>query len=110
MSDFRTWWHETGSGIAALPNHDQEEHAERVAQRAWDAASDPIDQLLLDELWERRTDAAEANARIRQLLGNTEQLELTVARLTEDLRRMDAIVTLVFVSIEKRKLREAETV
>ena len=65
-----------------------------------------VDQRLIDELWERRTDAAQMNERIRQLLGNTEQLELTVARLKEDLRRMDAIVTLVFVSIEKRKLRE----
>ena len=74
MSDFKAWWHETGSGIAALPNHDHEEHAERVAQRAWEAASDPIDQLLLDELWSRRTDAAEANARIQQLLGVSEQL------------------------------------
>jgi hypothetical protein len=45
--------------------------------------------------------------RVEELLGNTEQLEKTVARLTEDLRRMDAIVTLVYVSIEKRKLREA---
>jgi chromosome segregation ATPase len=44
------------------------------AQRAWDAASDPIDQLLLDELWSRRTDAEEANARIQQLLGVSEQL------------------------------------
>jgi hypothetical protein len=65
-----------------------------------------VDQRLIDELWQRRTDASETNARIRQLLGNAEQLELTVARLKEDLRRMDAIVTLVFVSIEKRKLRE----
>jgi predicted enzyme involved in methoxymalonyl-ACP biosynthesis len=66
-----------------------------------------VDQRLIEELWQRRTDATEMGARIQQLLGNTEQLELTVARLTEDLRRMDAIVTLVFVSIEKRKLREA---
>ena len=48
MSDFKTWWHETGSGIIPLSNHDQEEHAERVAQRAWDAASDPIDQMLVE--------------------------------------------------------------
>jgi hypothetical protein len=68
-----------------------------------------VDQRLIDELWQRRTDASETNARMRQLLGDTEQLKLTVARLTEDLRRMDAIVTLVFVRVEKRKLREAET-
>lgn len=55
-------------------------------------------------------EAAAEIERLRELLGNTEQLEMTVARLTEDLRRMDAIVALVFVSIEKRKLREAETV
>ena len=69
-------------------------------------ASDPIDQLLLEELWERRTDAAESNARIRQLLGNTEQLEATVARLTEDLRRMDAITNILYISMEKRKKQE----
>lgn len=31
------------------------------------------------------------------------------ARLTEDLRRMDAITNLLYASIEKRKLRESET-
>ena len=50
----------------------------------------------------------EANKRIRQLLGDTEQLKLTVARLTEDLRRMDAITNILYVSIEKRKLREGK--
>jgi hypothetical protein len=44
--------------------------------------------------------------RVEELLRNTEQLEATVARLTDNLRRMDAMVTLVYVSIEKRKLRE----
>jgi uncharacterized coiled-coil DUF342 family protein len=33
-----------------------------------------VDQQLIEELWERRTDASEANAKIRQLLGDTEQL------------------------------------
>ena len=33
-----------------------------------------VDQLLIEELWQRRTDATEMGARIRQLLGNTEQL------------------------------------
>jgi len=74
MSDFKSWWHETGSGIVALPNHDQEEHAERVAQRAWEAASDPINQLLLDELQARRTLGAANIRRIQQLLGVSEQL------------------------------------
>ena len=67
-----------------------------------------VDQRLIEELWQRRTDASEANARIQQLLGETEQLKLTVARLTEDLRRMDAITNILFVSIEKRKLREGK--
>jgi len=106
MKDFEKWWHETGSGIPIVPFDDRSEHAERVAQRAWDAASDPIDQRLIEELWQRRTDAAEMNASIRQLLGNTEQLELTVARLTEDLNRMDAVTNILYASIEKRKLRE----
>lgn len=68
-----------------------------------------VDQRLIEELWQRRTDASEANARIRQLLGDTEQLKLTVARLTEDLSRMDAVTNLLYASIEKRKLREGET-
>jgi hypothetical protein len=68
-----------------------------------------VDQRLIDELWQRRTDASETNARIRQLLGNAEQLELTVARLNEDLRRMDAVTDILYTNIEKRKLREAET-
>ena len=67
-----------------------------------------VDQRLIEELRQRRTDASEANARIQQLLGETEQLKLTVARLTEDLRRMDAITNILFVSIEKRKLREGK--
>lgn len=65
-----------------------------------------VDQRLIEELWERRTDASKANARIQQLLGNTEQLEKTVARLTEDLRKMDAVINIVYVGIEKRKLRD----
>jgi uncharacterized protein involved in exopolysaccharide biosynthesis len=78
---------------------------------------------LLNELWDRRTDATEIRAEIerlrkeretyrtryQQLLVDTEQLNLTVARLTEDLRRMDAITNILYVSIEKRKLREGET-
>ena len=82
---------------------------ERVEKLESDLADAQVDQRLIEELWQRRTDASEANARIQQLLGVSEQLELTVARLKEDLRRMDAMVELVFVSIEKRKLREAET-
>lgn len=61
------------------------------------------------EIKRLRAECDEANKRIRQLLGDTEQLELTVARLTEDLRRMDAVITLVYVGIEKRKLREEGT-
>ena len=62
-----------------------------------------------EEIKRLRAECDEANKRIRQLLGDTEQLELTVARLTEDLRRMDAVITLVYVGIEKRKLREEGT-
>jgi len=82
---------------------------ERVEKLQSELEAAQVDQRLIEELWQRRTDASEANARIRELLGDTEQLKLTVARLTENLRRMDAIVTLAYVSIEKRKLREAET-
>lgn len=53
------------------------------ARRAWDAASDPINQLLLDELWSRRIDASEANARIQQLLGVSEQLREALAVIAE---------------------------
>jgi len=44
------------------------------ARRAWDAASDPINQLLLDELQARRTLGAANIRRIQQLLGVSEQL------------------------------------
>ena len=42
MIDFEKWWHETGSGIIPLSNHDQEEHAMRVSQAAWEAASEQL--------------------------------------------------------------------
>ena len=42
MIDFKKWWHETGSGIIPLSNHDQEEHAMRVSQAAWEAASEQL--------------------------------------------------------------------
>ena len=60
---------------------------------------------LKEDLKELRHECDEANKRIRRLLGDTEQLELTAARLTEDLRRMDAITNILYASIEKRKLR-----
>ena len=62
----------------------------------------------INDLERLRHERDEANKRIRQLLGDTEQLKSTVARLTEDLRRMDAITNILFVSIEKRKLREGK--
>lgn len=33
--DFNEWWHEIGGGITPLPHEDQEEHARRVAFRAY---------------------------------------------------------------------------
>jgi hypothetical protein len=42
MSAFYEWWYETGSGIAPLPNHDHEEHAERVARVAWETATEQL--------------------------------------------------------------------
>jgi len=36
--------------------------------------NDYVYQHLMEELWDRRTDASEADAKIRQLLGDTEQL------------------------------------
>lgn len=36
--------------------------------------NDYVYQHLMEELWDRRTDASEANAKIRQLLGDAEQL------------------------------------
>ena len=32
---FAEWWHEIGSGITPKQDEDQEEHARRVAQAAW---------------------------------------------------------------------------
>jgi predicted enzyme involved in methoxymalonyl-ACP biosynthesis len=89
-----------------LMNHEAADEIERLRNAELEAAR--VDQRLIEELWQRRTDASEANARIGQLLGDTEQLKLTVARLTEDLRKMDAITNILFVSIEKRKLREGK--
>jgi hypothetical protein len=42
MSAFFKWWYETGSGIIPLPNHDHEEHAERVARVAWETATEQL--------------------------------------------------------------------
>ena len=32
---FNEWWYEVGSGITPLPHEDREEHARRVAFRAY---------------------------------------------------------------------------
>lgn len=37
---FDDWWHNTGSAITPQPGQDMEEHARRVAGRAWQAAQD----------------------------------------------------------------------
>jgi hypothetical protein len=80
----------------------RKERDEAIRQR--DDAS--VDQRLIDELWQRRTDASETNARMRQLLKDTEQLKLTVSRMTEDLRRGDAVTNLITGLSVSRKLRE----
>ena len=85
-----------------LMNTEAANEIERLRNAELEAAR--VDQRLIEELWQRRTDASEANARIGQLLGDTEQLKLTVARLTEDLRRMDAITNILFINTKKRKL------
>jgi hypothetical protein len=35
---FNEWWHDIGSGITPMPDHDAEEHACRVASFCWEAA------------------------------------------------------------------------
>jgi len=45
-------------------------------------------------------------AEIVEVRRERDEAQVDQRRLTEDLRRMDAIVTLMYVSIEKRKLRE----
>lgn len=37
---FEEWWKLVGSGISKQPHEDSEEHAKRVALRAWDACID----------------------------------------------------------------------
>jgi len=32
---FYVWWNQIGSGITPIKGHDMEEHAERVAHKAW---------------------------------------------------------------------------
>jgi len=36
--EFKDWWYEIGSGLAPKKDEDQEEHARRVAEMAWNAA------------------------------------------------------------------------
>lgn len=40
QEDFNEWWKLVGSAIIPLPSEDGEEHAERVAKRAWAACID----------------------------------------------------------------------
>lgn len=35
MTDFETWWHNEGSGMAPLPGEDAETHVKRVCEIAW---------------------------------------------------------------------------
>lgn len=34
---FAKWWHEYGSGVIPLPEHDLEEHLKRVSEKAFKA-------------------------------------------------------------------------
>lgn len=38
MQTFDQWWYEIGSGITREWDHDDEEHAEKVAREAWNAS------------------------------------------------------------------------
>ncbi len=40
LQDFESWWDLVGSGITPVPGEDKEEHAKRVAYRAWLACLD----------------------------------------------------------------------
>jgi hypothetical protein len=42
MNDFEKWWYEIGSGIAAMPDHDFEEHGGRIAKVAWETATEQL--------------------------------------------------------------------
>jgi hypothetical protein len=44
--EFNEWWHEVGSAIIPLPQEDQEDHARRIAFRAYCACLEHND---LDE-------------------------------------------------------------
>lgn len=33
--EYKTWWHNEGSGIIPLPNEDMEEFAHRITEIAW---------------------------------------------------------------------------
>lgn len=44
MTKFERWWHDHGSGIVPERHEDQEQHARRVAERAWYVSScEPCD-------------------------------------------------------------------
>jgi hypothetical protein len=40
LSEFEEWWYNEGSGIVPEDTEDQEEHAKRVAEAAWNMATD----------------------------------------------------------------------
>ena len=52
---FAYWWHNIGSGMIPGKDEDQEQHAERVAEAAWDAISSELSERI-EEL-ESREDA-----------------------------------------------------
>ena len=40
INEFEEWWYEEGSGIVLEDNEDPEEHAKRVAEAAWNMATE----------------------------------------------------------------------
>ena len=45
---FDYWWHNIGSGMIPGKDEEQEQHAERVAEAAWDAISAELSERIED--------------------------------------------------------------
>jgi uncharacterized protein YceH (UPF0502 family) len=51
---FAYWWHNTGSGMIPGKDEEAEQHAERVAEAAWDAVASELNERIEELEYEIR--------------------------------------------------------
>jgi hypothetical protein len=51
---FDYWWHNTGSGMIPRKDEEAEQHAERVAEAAWDAVAIELNERISELEYEIR--------------------------------------------------------